>query len=95
VKRRGRPEKSAESVGVEAHQVWAFLDERIAAGWKLEAAVQAAGDHFGISRAQVFKHIDTSETVALMQALRLGEDVDLQEAFAAVGLQRLLKRLIN
>nr|WP_166175697.1 hypothetical protein [Altererythrobacter segetis] len=95
MKRRGRPEKPAEAIGIEAWQVWTFLDERIGAGWKLEAAVQAAVDHFGISRAQVFKHIDLSETVAMMFALRLGEDVDQEEAFAAVGLQGLLKRLIN
>lgn len=95
MKRRGRPEKSPEAIGVEAWLVWTFLQERIGAGWKQEAAVQAAIDHFGISRAGVFKHIAMAERVGVLLALLAKDGIDPQEVFAELGLEGLLQRLID
>lgn len=95
-KRPGRPEKPGDEIGTHAAEVWNFLQERIEAGWKLEAAVQAALEHFKISRAQVFKHIATAELAGVwlaLNAMRYG--VDVEQAFAEAGLEGLLKRLID
>lgn len=90
---RGRPNKSVEAIALESMQVWTYLDHHINAGWKLEAAVQAAMDHFDISRATVFKHIDTVETVGVWMVLRMKDDIHVKSAFETVGLGGLLKRL--
>lgn len=41
----------------QAYAVWRYVEKRTDEGWKREAAVAAAEEHFGLKRATVFKRL--------------------------------------